>query len=56
MYQNFIVEKAHVAVELLHFLDAGLLHTSKIPWDSPFFLLRKKDGGHRLVMIFGVPN
>ena len=49
-YQKSKVEEAQVAIELRQLLDAGLLQPSKSPWASPLLLLRKKDGGHRVVM------
>lgn len=44
------VEEAQVSIELKQLLDAGLLQPSKSPWVSPLLLLKKKDGGHRVIM------
>ena len=44
------VEDAQVSKELKQLLDAGLLAPSQSPWASPLLILKKKDGGHRIVM------
>lgn len=49
-YRKSKVEEAQVAVELKQLLEAGLLQPSKSPWASPLLLIKKKDGGHRVVM------
>jgi len=49
-YRKSQVEEQAVSKELSSLLSAGLLTPSKSPWASPLLLIRKKDGGHRIVM------
>ena len=49
-YRCSQVEEAQVSKELKHLLEAGLLAPSQSPWVSPLLILKKKDGGHRIVM------
>lgn len=49
-YRKPNVEEAQVAIELKQLLEARLLRPSKSPWASPLLLIKKKDGGHQVVM------
>lgn len=44
------VEDTQVSKELKQLLDVWLLAPSQSPWASPFHILKKKDGGHHIVM------
>ena len=49
-YRKSRVEEAAVSKELKQLLEAGLLTPSQSPWASPLLIVKKKDGGHRIVM------
>ena len=49
-YRKSHTEEAIVASEIQKLLDAGLLQPSKSPWASPLLLVKKKNGGHQIVM------
>ena len=44
------VKDAQVSKELKQLLEAGLLAPSQSPWASPLLILKKKDGGHQIVV------
>ena len=44
------IEEAQLSKEIKQLLEAGLLAPSQSPWASPLLILKKKDGGHRIVM------
>ena len=55
-YRKSVVEEQVVAEELNSLLDAGLLKPSNSPWASTLLLIKKKNGGHCVVMDYGKLN
>ena len=49
-YRRSQVKDAQVSKELKQLLEAGLLAPFQSPWASPLLILKKKDGGHQIVM------